>query len=60
MFIEFSEKYSDIPMDFADASWIIIAQLESIKEIISIDADFYIYRKIRNEYIKNIFNYSVR
>ena len=58
--IEFSEKYSDIPMDFADASLIIIAESESIKEIISIDADFYIFRNIRNEYIKNIFNYSVR
>ena len=58
--IELSEKYSDIPMDFADASLIIIAESERIKEIISIDADFYIYRNIRNEYIKNIFNYSVR
>ena len=58
--IELSEKYSDIPMDFADASLIIIAEAERIKEIISIDADFYIYRNIRNEYIKNIFNYSVR
>ena len=58
--IEFSENYSDIPMDFADASLIIIAESESIKEIISIDADFYIFRNIRNEYIKNIFNYSVR
>ena len=58
--IELSEKYSDIPMDFADASLIIIAESESIKEIISIDADFYIFRNIRNEYIKNIFNYSVR
>ncbi len=58
--IELSEKYSDIPMDFADASLIIIAESESIKEIISIDADFYIFRNIRNEYIKNIFNYSAR
>lgn len=58
--IELSEKYSDIPMDFADASLIIIAESERIKEIISIDADFYIFRNIRNEYIKNIFNYLVR
>lgn len=58
--IELSEKYSDISMDFANASLIIIAESESIKEIISIDADFYIFRNIRNEYIKNIFNYSVR
>ncbi len=58
--IELSEKYSDIPMDFADASLIIIAESERIKEIISIDAGFYIFRNIRNEYIKNIFNYLVR
>lgn len=55
--IDLSEKYSDVPMDFADASLIIISELENINEIISIDSDFYIYRNIRNEYIKNIFNY---
>ena len=55
--IDLSEKYSDVPMDFADASLIIISELEDIKEIISIDSDFNIYRNIRNEYVKNIFNY---
>ncbi len=55
--IDLSEKYSDVPMDFADASLIIISELEGIKEIISIDSDFYIYRNIRNEYVKNILNY---
>ncbi len=55
--IDLSEKYSDVPMDFADASLIIISELEGIKEIISIDSDFYIYRNIRNEYVENIFNY---
>jgi len=43
-------------MDFADASLIIVSESENIKEIISIDSDFYIYRNIRNEYIKNIFD----
>ncbi|MTI61976.1 MAG: PIN domain-containing protein [Firmicutes bacterium] len=55
--IDLSEKYSDVPMDFADASLIMVSELENIKEIISIDSDFYIYRNIRNEYVKNIFNY---
>jgi len=55
--IDLSEKYSDVPMDFADASLIIVSESENIKEIISIDSDFYIYRNIRNEYVKNIFNY---
>jgi hypothetical protein len=53
--IELSEKYSDVPMDFADASLIVISELEDIKEIISIDSDFYVYRNIRNEYLKNVF-----
>jgi hypothetical protein len=53
--INLSEKYSDVPMDFADATLIIISELENIREIISIDSDFYIYRNIRNEYLKNIF-----
>ena len=44
-------------MDFADASLILVSELDNIKEIISIDSDFYIYRNLRNEYIKNIFNY---
>lgn len=55
--IDLSEKYSDVPMDFADASLIMVSELENIKEIISIDSDFYIYRNIRNEYVNNIFNY---
>jgi len=54
--IALSGKYSDIPMDFADASLIVASELENIKEIISIDSDFYIYRNIRNEYIRNIFS----
>ena len=54
--IELSEKYSDIPMDFADATLIIISEITNIDEIISIDSDFYIYRNVRNEYLKNVFN----
>jgi uncharacterized protein len=55
--IELSEKYSDVPMDLADATLIVISESEHIKEIISIDSDFYIYRNIRNEYVRNIFIY---
>lgn len=56
--IELCGKYSDVPMDFADASLIVASELENIKEIISIDSDFYIYRNIRNEYIRNILSDS--
>lgn len=58
--IDLSEQYSDIPMDFADASLIIISETQNIKGIISIDSDFHIYRNIRNEYLINIFNLSPR
>lgn len=52
---ELSEKYSDIPMDFADATLIIISEFEKIGEIITIDSDFHIYRNIRKEMLTNIF-----
>jgi len=53
--IELSEKYSDIPMDFADASLIVISEIEKIDEIITIDSDFHVYRNIRKEMLTNIF-----
>jgi predicted nucleic acid-binding protein len=53
--IALSRKYADIPMDFADATLIVISESEQIKEIVSIDSDFYIYRNIRNEYLENVF-----
>ena len=56
--IQLSEKYSDIPMDLADASLVIISERLGIKEIITIDSDYYIYRTIEKEMIKNIFNYK--
>lgn len=54
--IELSEKYADIPMDFADATLIVISEIERIKEIITIDSDFHVYRNIRKEMLTNIFD----
>lgn len=56
--IQLSEKYSDIPMDLADASLVIISERLKIKEIITIDSDYCIYRTTQKEMIKNIFNYK--
>lgn len=56
--IELSKKYSDIPMDLADASLVSISEKFDLKEIITIDSEFYIYRTIEKEMIKNIFNYE--
>lgn len=47
-------KYSNIPMDLADATLITASENLNIKEIITIDSDFYIYKNIINDYIKNI------
>lgn len=54
--IELSQKYSDIPMDFADATLIVLSEIEKINEIITIDSDFHIYRNIRKEMLRNIFD----
>jgi predicted nucleic acid-binding protein len=53
--IELSVKYSDIPMDFADATLVIAAEQTGIRKIISIDSDFEIYRLPSKEMIENIF-----
>jgi predicted nucleic acid-binding protein len=53
--IELTRKYADRPMDFADATLVIVAEKTGIKKIIGIDSDFDIYRlpgkiKIENEF----------
>lgn len=53
--IQLTNKFSDVPMDLADASLVIVSELTGYNEIISIDSDFYIYRDIRNRYLTNIF-----
>jgi predicted nucleic acid-binding protein len=53
--IELSKKNSDVPLDLADASLVVIAEGLNIKEIITIDSDYYIYRTVNKEMLKNIF-----
>lgn len=56
--IELSKKYSNVPMDLADASLVVLSEKLNIKKIITIDSDYYIYRTIHKEMIENIFNYG--
>ncbi|MCL2759764.1 MAG: PIN domain-containing protein, partial [Treponema sp.] len=42
--LELTEKYSDLPMDFADATLVVAAEKTGIREIVSLDKDFDIYR----------------
>jgi predicted nucleic acid-binding protein len=53
--IELTKKYSDQPMDFADASLVIAAEITGIKKIISIDSDFDVYRLPGKIEIENVF-----
>lgn len=56
--IELSIKYSDLPIDLANASLVVLSEKLKIKEIITIDSDYYVYRTIKKEMIENIFNYN--
>ena len=53
--IQLTDKYADLPMDFADATLVITAEKTGIKEIISMDKDFDIYRLPGKENIHNIY-----
>lgn len=47
-------KYSDLPMDLADASLMCISEKQGIEKIISIDSDFSIYKNLKGKYLHNI------
>jgi predicted nucleic acid-binding protein len=53
--IELTQKYADRPMDFADATLVIVAEKTGIRKIISIDSDFDIYRLPGKIKIENVF-----
>ena len=52
--LELTDKYADLPMDFADATLVITAEKTGIREIISLDKDFDIYRLSGQGQIHNI------
>ncbi|MDR1931709.1 MAG: PIN domain-containing protein [Spirochaetales bacterium] len=53
--IELTRKYRDRPMDFADATLVIVAEKTGIHSILSIDSDFDVYRLPGKVKIKNVF-----
>jgi uncharacterized protein len=53
-----TQKYENVPMDFADASLVLIADKLNIGHVVSIDSDFYIYRTLSNGYLINIFPFE--
>ncbi|MCL2762579.1 MAG: PIN domain-containing protein [Treponema sp.] len=54
---ELTAKYADLPMDFADATLVVAAEKTGIREIVSLDHDFDIYRLPGKEKIKNMYNF---
>lgn len=58
--IQLSKKYSDVPMDLADSSLIVIAELTGINDIISIDNDYYIYRTKDKKALKNLLLHFIK
>jgi hypothetical protein len=58
--IELCKKYQDRPMDFADATLVVTAEQTGLREIISIDTDFDVYRIFKKERIENIFRRKLK
>lgn len=48
------QKYSDRPMDLADATLMCIAERNHLKHIFSIDADFSIYKTTKGKMLQNL------
>jgi predicted nucleic acid-binding protein len=52
--IEMMQKYTNVPMDLADATLMYVAHRENIKKILSIDSDFDIYRTLKSGFLENV------
>lgn len=44
------EKYKDVPMDFADAALVRIAEREGALDVFTLDRDFVVYRAARGRH----------
>jgi len=52
--IQLTKKYSNVPMDLADSSLVVISELTGIKDIATIDSDYYIYRTKSKKALNNV------
>jgi predicted nucleic acid-binding protein len=46
---ELNERYADLPGDFADLTLVALSDRLDVKEILSLDGDFDVYRRFRRE-----------
>jgi len=51
---DLNTKYADLPGDFADLSLIAIAERLNLEEVVSLDADFNVYRRYKKHGFKRI------
>ena len=54
-FKELTEKYKDLPMDFADSCLVYLAEKMNLNTIATVDRDFTIYRLNGKKKFKTIF-----
>ena len=47
-------KYADLPMDFSDATLLVVAERLNVHEVFTIDKDFLIYRILGKKHFKNL------
>lgn len=52
--LSLSRKYADRPMDFADASLVVLAMRTGTDAIVSLDRDFEIDRRAHRKFFKNL------
>jgi len=48
------QKYTNVPMDLADATLMYVSHKEKIEKIVSIDSDFDIYRTLKRSSLINV------
>lgn len=52
--VEMMERYLNVPMDLADATLLYVAQKKGIRQIVTLDRDFEIYRAVPGGMLENL------
>ncbi|WP_347242267.1 hypothetical protein [Nostoc sp. FACHB-892] len=52
---ELNAQYADLPGDFSDLSLVVISERLNVAAIATLDKDFNIYRRYRNQPFKRVF-----
>ncbi len=53
--VQLMTKYSDLPMDFADATIVAASERLQIRDVATLDADFAVYRLHGRHHFQNLF-----